>query len=165
MKLRKMLFSAVAVVLLSIGVGQSEADASENGIIGIILGGASGGYIGSHIGGGQGRLVATAAGTLIGAAIGNEMGENTYRTQRDVYTPSTYPRRQSVYRPRYERPYPPVYTPQRHARPDRVVVHKHKVIVKHVYVSAKDHRYNDNRRRNWKRERRDRDDYEHEDDD
>jgi len=133
MKLKNIVLSAIAATLIVVGMGNSKAEASENGILGIIIGGATGGFIGSNIGKGKGQLAATAAGVFLGAAIGNEMGKNTYRhntvyNPQNVYEPPARPRYRPVYNPE------PVYTPERHRHRNKVVVHKHKVVVKHIYV-------------------------------
>jgi len=148
-RIRNLLFSMIAATVLITGVGSSKAQASDNGVLGLLIGGAAGGYIGSNVGKGRGQLAATAVGALLGAAIGNEMGESRYRAQpaRTVYNPP--PRRQTVYVGRsYEPPRRQrVYAARTYEPPRHVVVHKHKVIVKHVYVPAEKQR----NRKHWKR--------------
>jgi len=69
------------------------------------------------------------------------MGENTYRARRvnTVYKPTSRPRFEPVYQPNYKPNYAPRYKPayatRSRGQADKVVVHKHKVIVKHVYVN------------------------------
>jgi len=139
--IKNIFLSIVAASLLIVGMGNSKAQASDNGVLGIIIGGATGGFIGSHIGNGRGQLAATAAGALLGAAIGNQWGENTYRTwqYKTVYNPIPRSRYAPVYQPPHEPSYYPAYAPKRNEHRGRVVVHKHKVIVKHVYVNQKKH--------------------------
>ena len=161
MKIKKLVFGIIAATALFAGFGNTKAQANDNAVLGILIGGATGGFIGSNVGKGKGQLAATAAGALLGAAIGNEWSKNTYRTKtyKTVYNPN--PRYEPVayptYEPAYDPYYEPAYVPTPKKRADKVIVHKHKVTVKHVYVkpnkSRKQWSHNKNRRKFEKRRR------------
>lgn len=128
MKFKILAVSALALALFTGTAPKAQANDSE--IFGAVIGAATGGFLGSNVGGGKGQLAATAAGTLIGAMIGANMANagnyEPYGTRYRVH----YPEPQPVYAP------PP---PKR-----KVVVHKHRVIVKHVYPDGygNDYGYN-----------------------
>jgi len=147
------IIAIVAAALMVIGVTPQKASAGDANVFGTVIGAATGGFVGSHMGRGDGRLAATAAGTLLGALIGHELGtaadaQNRYETRHGT-----------VYgKPRYSRPVynRTVYQPVRVAPPPaprrKVVVHKHKVTVKHVYAD-RDDRWSEkkSRKKQWKK--------------
>ncbi len=135
--MKRKLLALFTAALLATGVTAEKASAGDADVFGAVLGAATGGFIGSNIGSGDGRLAATAAGTLLGAIIGHEMG--TTVDARDRYETM----RGTVYRrPVYNRTvYQPVRVAPRPAAKRKVVVHKHKVVVKHVYADRRDDRH------------------------
>ena len=149
MKIKNLIFSVIAATILIAGIGNKNAQANDNNVLGIIIGGAAGGFLGSNVGKGRGQLAATAVGTLLGAAIGNDFGNNTYQAprHRTVYNPTPRPRYQPVYQPQSQPRYQPTYAP---APRTKVVIHK--VTVKHVYVSPKQNKRH--KRRKFEKRRR-----------
>ena len=139
------LLAIFAAALMFSGNASNKAQAGDADVFGAVIGAATGGFIGSNIGGGDGRLAATAAGTLIGALIGHEMGTAVDRTERYETMHGTVTRRpvykKTVYQPVRVKPKP---APKR-----KVVVHKHKVTVTHVYPSRYDHW----ERKQWKKKK------------
>jgi len=106
---------AVAAMAFALIAGNApKAEANDNGLFGAVIGAATGGFLGSNIGSGKGQLAATAAGTLIGSSM----------AQASDYDPYG-----SNYRVHYLQPRPVYVAPEPRRK---VVIHKHKVIVKHV---------------------------------
>jgi uncharacterized protein YcfJ len=136
MNIRHLVRGLITATLLITVAVPSTARASDNGVLGILVGGAAGGYIGSNIGKGKGQLAATAVGALLGAALGNELGENSYRAKpvRTVYAPPSPP--QVVYRAQPPRRQQIVYVTPPRAPQRQIVVHTHKVVVKQVRGKA-----------------------------
>jgi uncharacterized protein YcfJ len=63
---------------------------SNNGTLGLVIGGVAGGIIGNQVGNGSGRDAATVIGTVIGAGVGNRIGEDQ-RTQQTRNVCNTVP--------------------------------------------------------------------------
>ena len=117
----KVLATAAALALALFTGTMEKAQANDGQLFGAVIGGATGGYLGSNIGSGKGQLAATAAGTLLGAVIGSNMA-----------TAGDYEPYGTRYRVHYPKPQPkPVYVAPKPKR--KVVVHKHHIVVKHVY--------------------------------
>ncbi len=136
MKFKNLCLSMISALLITVSTAPSQA--SDNGVLGIIIGGAAGGFLGSNIGKGRGQLAATAVGALIGAAIGNEVAENTARSSRykAVYKPAARAPYDVVDVRPYKMPKKFRNKNKRHGKSNKVIVYKHKVVVvKHLYVS------------------------------
>ena len=121
MKLKMLGIAITAMALFSGNVEKAQASDAE--LFGAVIGAATGGFLGSNLGSGDDQLAATAVATLIGAVIGSNMAQS-----------GTYESHGEKYRVWYPEP-SPVYTPPKPKH--KVVIHRHKVIVKHLY--PKDH--------------------------
>mgnify|MGYP000335892667 CR=1 FL=1 len=152
MNLRPLLSGVITAILLISAVASSKAEASDKGVLGILVGGAAGGYIGSNIGKGKGQLAATAAGALLGAAIGNELGESSYRRAPAQPVYHALPQAQPVYRTEPRPRQRVVYVSTPHSPQQKIVVHKHRVVVKQVRTKADKRRGRMGNRSEWRRQ-------------
>lgn len=156
MKTKILLIVAAALMFTSVATEQAEAGDAD--LFGAVIGAGTGGFLGSHMGSGDGRLAATAAGTLIGAIVGHELATAAERTDR--YETWNRP---VAHRPVYGRTdvRPTNHLPHQ-AATRKVVVHKHKVVVKHVparphkgWQKKRQWQQQQWRKRQWEQDRRD----------
>ena len=131
MKIR-ILTLLVASLFVIGSTAQPVKAASDQEVIGTLIGAAVGGFLGSNVGKGKGQLAATAVGTLLGAGIGNTMATSDRQIINTVYNPQ--PR--VVYEPRPQPRERVVYV----ERPVREVIYvkqKPRYRTKHIVVHHK----------------------------
>ncbi len=135
----------VASIFVIGSTAQPVKAASDQEVIGTLIGAAVGGFLGSNVGKGKGQLAATAVGTLLGAGIGNTMANSDRQIINTVYNPQPKYEPRVVYEPRPQPRQRVIYVERPVKKVVREVIYvkqkpryrtKH-VVVHHVYSSKK----------------------------